>query len=104
MTRAYATTDHELIKSWVEQRGGHPAIVADTGANGILRIDFDPPSDKLEEIDWDTFFDTFDRKSLAFLYQDKTAAGEPSRFSKFIDRNSTEANDLDAGPEENAGT
>jgi len=99
MTRAYATTDHERIRSWVEQRGGHPAVVAENGDNGILRIDFDPPDEKLAEVDWDTFFQTFDRKSLAFLYQDLTAAGQPSRFSKFIDRNSTEANDLDQGPE-----
>jgi len=95
MTRAYATTDHERIKHWVEQRGGHPAVVADTGEDGVLRIDFDPTDEKLEEVDWDTFFDTFDRKSLAFLYQDKTANGKLSRFSKFIERSSAEANDLE---------
>ena len=98
MTRAYATTDHDQIKSWVEKRGGHPAVVADTGKDGVLRIDFDPPDEKLEQIGWDDFFDTFDRKSLAFLYQDKTANGQPSRFSKFIDRSSTEANDLEQAP------
>ncbi|HEX2583901.1 MAG TPA: hypothetical protein VHL14_02125 [Steroidobacteraceae bacterium] len=100
MTRAYATIDHQRIKSWVQQRGGHPAVVAETGDNGVLKIDFNPPDEKLAEVDWDTFFETFDRKSLAFLYQDKTASGEPSRFSKFIDRSSTEANDLEQGPEE----
>lgn len=100
MTRAYATIDHQRIKSWVQQRGGHPAVVAETGDNGVLKIDFNPPDEKLAEVDWDTFFETFDRKSLAFLYQDKTASGEPSHFSKFIDRSSTEANDLEQGPEE----
>jgi hypothetical protein len=94
MTRAHTTIDHERIKSWVEQRGGYPAVVAETGKHGVLRIDFDPADDKLEHIDWDTFFDTFDRKSLAFLYQDETNDGELSHFSKFIERNSTEATDL----------
>lgn len=93
MTRAHATTDHERIKNWVEKRGGHPAIAA-TGKDGVLRIDFDPPDEKLASIDWETFFDTFDRKSLAFLYQDKTSSGDLSRFSKFIERSSTEAADL----------
>jgi hypothetical protein len=94
MSKAHATIDHERIKSWAEQRGGHPATVAATGEQGILRIDFDPPDEKLEEVEWDDFFETFDQKSLAFLYQDKTQDGKLSRFSKFIDRNSAEAADL----------
>jgi hypothetical protein len=94
MTKAHATIDHDRIKSWAEKRGGHPATVAATGDHGLLRIDFDPPDEKLEHVEWDTFFDTFDEKSLAFLYQDKTSDGKLSRFSKFIDRNSTEAADL----------
>jgi hypothetical protein len=94
MTKAHATIDHDRIKSWAEKRGGRPATVAATGDHGLLRIDFDPPDEKLEEVDWETFFDTFDEKSLAFLYQDKTSDGNLSRFSKFIDRNSAEAADL----------
>lgn len=94
MTKAHATIDHNRIKSWAEKRGGHPATVAATGDHGLLRIDFDPPDEKLEHVEWDTFFDTFDEKLLAFLYQDKTSDGKLSRFSKFIDRNSAEAADL----------
>lgn len=102
MTRAHTTTDHQRIRHWVESRGGHPAAVTSTGEHGLLRIDFDPPDDSLEEIDWETFFETFDRKHLAFLYQDVTVDGKPSRFNKFIDRTSTEAVDLsdDAGESE----
>jgi hypothetical protein len=94
MTQAQATIDHQRIKQWVEQRGGHPAVVGSTGEHGLLRIDFEPADDSLEPIDWDTFFDTFERKSLAFLYQDTTSGGQQSRFNKFIDRNSAEAADL----------
>jgi len=94
MTRAHTTTNHERIRKWVESRGGHPASVAATGDHGLLRIDFDPSEESLKETDWETFFDTFEHKQLAFLYQDKTADGKPSRFNKFIDRTSTEASDL----------
>jgi hypothetical protein len=94
MTHAHATTNHQRIKQWVEQRGGHPAAVASTGEHGLLRIDFEPSDESLEPIDWETFFETFDKKELAFLYQDTTRGGQLSRFNKFIDRGSTEASDL----------
>jgi hypothetical protein len=45
----------------------------------------------LEEITWDEFFDGFDTNKLAFLYQDKTADGKLSRFSKLIDRDTAKA-------------
>ena len=55
---------------------------------GILRIDFPGYSGEgsLDEISWDDFFEKFDEKKLAFLYQDKTAAGKTSRFFKFVER------------------
>jgi hypothetical protein len=83
------TTDHEEIRAWVESRGGRPAVVADTedsSGSGVLRIEFDSGEDRLAESDWDTFFRTFDDRELAFLYQDKTADGETSRFNKLIRR------------------
>ncbi len=88
---ARATTDHEIIRKWVEDRGGHPATVNRTGDEeepGILRIDYPGYSGEgtLEPISWDAFFDKFDRENLAFLYQDEKADGEPSRFSKLVDR------------------
>jgi hypothetical protein len=89
------TTDHEEIRQWVEERGGHPARVKGTEkgkSSGVLRIDYPGYSgdDRLEEISWDEFFEGFDENKLAFLYQDKTSDGELSRFSKLIDRNATE--------------
>lgn len=68
-------------------RGGHPATVKGTAANdevGILRLDFEPKDEKLEEISWDDFFEKFDAARSAFLYQNRTADGKVSRFHKFI--------------------
>ena len=53
---------------------------------GILRVDFREPDDKLEPISWDEFFETFEDRKLAFLHQDKTADGKESRFFKFVKR------------------
>lgn len=84
------TTDHEVIRSWVEERDGHPAIVKGTekGGSAMLRIDYPGYSgeDTLEEIEWDEFFEIFDENKLAFLHQDQTADGALSRFSKFVER------------------
>jgi hypothetical protein len=88
MTSATATTNHEEIRRWAEERGGHPARVEGTN---ILRIDFDEPrgndDDRLERIGWDEFFKVFDRNKLAFLHDE-----EPdSRFNKFVERESAES-------------
>jgi len=89
---SHVTTDHDEIRRWVEERGGHPATVRRTMGKGndpgILRIDYPGYSGKesLEEISWDEFFDKFEEEKLAFLYQDETAGGDCSRFSKIIAR------------------
>jgi hypothetical protein len=93
MARANVTTDHDKIRKWAESRGGKPATVKDMESDdeaGILRLDFDPPDEGLEEISWDEFFEKFDEKDLAFLFQDKTAAGKTSRFHKFVSRDNVE--------------
>lgn len=87
MASAKVTTDHDEIRKWVEARGGHPAHVkrtSDDGNPGVLRIDYPGFSGAgtLERIDWDQFFEWFDRDKLAFLYQDE----RDSRFSKLVDR------------------
>lgn len=87
MSEAKTTTNHDTIRSWIEERGGQPASVVGTGTDheaGILRIDFPPDDDRLEEIDWEGFFAKFDQEDLAFLYQEQTSDGETSRFCKFI--------------------
>ncbi|MCA1454196.1 hypothetical protein I6F35_13355 [Bradyrhizobium sp. BRP22] len=90
-SEAHTTTDHEVIRDWAEERGGRPATVRATeedGHAGILRIDFGPKDEGLDRISWDEFFRKFDESELAFLYQDETGEGKPSRFHKFVRRSS----------------
>ena len=56
------------------------------GEPGILRLDFEPRDEGLEPLEWDDFFDKFEKEHLAFLYQDRTSDGKVSRFHKFINR------------------
>jgi len=88
------TADHDVIRKWVEDRGGIPSMVKGTGVEGggILRIDFPPIGTKpnLQHISWEEFFKIFDGKGLALLYQEKTATGEISRFNKFVSRSCLE--------------
>lgn len=89
------TTDHNEIQQWVEERGGHPARVKGTekgSSAGVLRIDYPGFSgeERLEEITWEEFFEGFEKNKLAFLFQEKTKEGKISRFSKLVDRNTTE--------------
>lgn len=91
MAGSSTTTDHDEIRKWAEARFGKPSTVRRTAGKddiGVIRIDF-PDNDRdedLEEISWDEFFQKFDEKHLAMLYQDKKADGEPSYFSKFVSR------------------
>jgi hypothetical protein len=83
------TTNHDEIRRWAEERCGVPAAVRDTGGGddaGVLRIEFRDPQDDLGEVDWDRFFRTFDDRGLAFVYQERTAEGQLSRFNKFVRR------------------
>ena len=89
MSDSKTTTNHDEIRRWVEERGGRPAAVRDTGGDGdagILRIDFGDQDEGLEEISWDEFFDAFEENDLAFLHQDETEDGSQSRFNKFVSR------------------
>jgi hypothetical protein len=87
---AKTTADHDEIRRWAEQRGGRPARVKGTGGGGdagLLRIDFGEPEENLEPIDWEAWFDTFDRSGLVFLYQDEPE----SRFNKLVSRETASA-------------
>jgi hypothetical protein len=85
------TTDHDEIRRWVEEHDGKPAVVRgteDDNGGGLLRIDFPGGAgeDRLKPVDWDEWFDKFDRENLAFLYQERKASGEDSTFHKLVSR------------------
>lgn len=88
----HVTRDHEVIRAWVEERGGVPAVVERTLSDddiGILRIDFPGYSgEDLVPVEWEDWFDKFEEAGLAFLYQDETAEGEVSNFNKLVSRES----------------
>lgn len=92
MATAKPTTDHETIRKWVEARKGRPARVKATGRGkdpGILRIDFPGFSgeDTLETIEWDEFFEWFDKNKLALLLSNERG----NRFNKLVDRGSVKS-------------
>jgi hypothetical protein len=83
------TRDHEEIRRWTEERGGKPAHVRNTGSGediGILRIDFPGYGGEgsLEPISWEDFFNKFDERGLALVYQEETAGGQKSNFNKLV--------------------
>ena len=85
------TTDHDEIRRWAEARSAAPSTVTRTRSSkdiGIIRLDFPGFSGEgaLEPITWDEFFTKFDDEGLAFVYQDKTAAGRTSSFNRFVKR------------------
>jgi hypothetical protein len=95
MSSAKTTTNHDEIRKWVEQRGGHPAVVSATENSrgregGLLRIDYGEPGgnddDRLHRITWDEFFRIFDDNDIAFLHD----AERDSRFSKFVSKESAD--------------
>ncbi len=81
--RSLATTHHDVIRQWAEQRGGRPATVEGTEHGdhlGVLRIDFGDKDENLREVSWEEWFDTFDKRRLNFLYQEQTKDGTTSNF------------------------
>jgi hypothetical protein len=83
------TSDHDVIRNWAEERGAKPSHVKRTGSRddiGILRLDFPGYSGEgtLEPITWDQFFEKFDERKLALVYEDETASGQKSNFNKII--------------------
>jgi hypothetical protein len=89
MNIAKLTTDHVTIRRWAEAREGKRARVHSTGDTDLLRIDCPSSNDdetELEELTWDEFFERFDDQRLAFVYQERTAAGARSRLNRFVSR------------------
>jgi hypothetical protein len=79
-----ATRSHAVIQSWAEERGGRPATVPGTERDerpGVLRMVFTQAgSDRLQEIDWEDWFRSFDERDLVFVYQEVKKDGSQSNF------------------------
>src|SRR4051794_25908736 len=81
--RSLATTSHEVIRRWAEERNGVPATVEGTEHGdhlGVLRFDFGGDNDRLRHVSWDEWFETFDARELNFLYQEERKDGRQSTF------------------------
>ncbi|PNI10515.1 hypothetical protein CXX84_03395 [Arthrobacter sp. AFG7.2] len=81
--RSLATTHHEVIRQWAEERGGVPATVEGTEHGdhlGVLRIDFRDKDSNLRQVSWEEWFDTFVARRLNFIYQEQRADGTQSNF------------------------
>src|SRR3954454_11985548 len=81
--RSLATTHHQVIKQWAEERGGTPATVGGTEHGdhlGVLRFDFGGDNENLRHVTWEEWFDTFDARKLNFIYQEQRSDGNQSNF------------------------
>jgi hypothetical protein len=81
--RSLATTHHEVIRQWADERGGVPATVEGTEHGdhlGVLRIDFGGEDSNLRRVSWDEWFKTFDARRLNFIYQEQRTDGTQSNF------------------------
>ncbi|MFI7674168.1 Rho termination factor N-terminal domain-containing protein [Actinophytocola sp. NPDC049390] len=82
--RSLVTTSHEVIRQWAEQRDAVPATVEGTEHDdhlGVLRFDFPGyGGEKLQHVDWDEWFATFDERQLNFIYQEERGDGSQSNF------------------------
>jgi len=88
---AETTTDHATIRQWVERKGGKPAAVQRThqgGDVGIVRLMVPKAQqsehESLVEISWDEFFEEFEKRELALVYD------EGSMFNKIVGRDTAE--------------
>ncbi|TLM86176.1 hypothetical protein FDW84_07235 [Pseudarthrobacter sp. NamE5] len=81
--RSLATTHHEVIRQWAEERGGVPATVEGTEHDdhlGVLRFDFGGDDSNLRHVSWEEWFNTFDLRRLNFIYQEQRTDGSQSNF------------------------
>jgi hypothetical protein len=88
--RSLATTHHEVIRQWAEERDATPATVPGTehqGHLGVLRFDFGDDTEGLEHVGWDEWFETFDARGLNFIYQETRSDGSQSNFFRLENPN-----------------
>ena len=81
------TRNHDIIRRWAEARGATPATIPGTehdGHLGVLRFDFPGfGKGRLQHVSWEEWFQAFDERQLAFVYQETTTDGTQSNFFRF---------------------
>jgi hypothetical protein len=82
-TTSKITTNHDEIRRWAEERGARPVAGNRTI---LLAFSGDDGDESLIEIPWDRWFEKFERRKLALLYQEQTAGGERSNFNETVSR------------------
>jgi len=83
MARRY-TRDPEVIRAWIDERGGAPARVRGTD---VPRVAFEPLPPNWEPLDWPDFLAYFTSGRQAFMYEE--TAG--SRMFKIVKGRTTGA-------------
>jgi hypothetical protein len=83
--KTLVTRNHDVIRKWAEERDAVPATVAGTerdGSLGVLTFDFPPHGDneRLRHVSWEEWFETFDRRGLNLVFQERLADGRQSNF------------------------
>ncbi len=71
---AEITDEPEVIRRWIESRGGRPVRrKRKSGQPGMIRVGLPEYhfGFQVEEISWDDFLRTFREKDLVFMYQEK---------------------------------
>ena len=90
----HITVDHSEIRAWARKFNGCPQRVGENGYSSI-RLDFPGKDDdnffseekRPVNISWEEFFQIFEAKELAFIYEDKDVF-DPGMAYHFIKRES----------------
>lgn len=82
--QALVTRNTEVIKHWAQERNGIPSTIPGTGPSnrpGVLEFNFPGyTKNRLQEISWEDWLNTFNERDLAFIYQEKLRNGSQSNF------------------------
>lgn len=87
---SHTTTARNIIRHWIEARGGHPATVRGTERGGehadILRVDFpDGGADqKLKSLEWDELFQKFWRNRSRLPLSERNEGRQDQPFFKLV--------------------
>lgn len=103
------TISHDEIRKWVETHHGRPSIIGDFNLNPEslgVRIDFPgkkdeellPESVPVTDVTWNSFFQVFDDKNLAFIYSSHFDPADPLSSFKFINRDLINEVEKSEGP------